>query len=88
MNEAGLPYREPGNGRSGDLVDTHVGRLVRLFPRIDYSSELAYYVIYRPECANLPRLAAFREWIIGEAGATLGSSRQQTSHSAWACAGR
>jgi LysR family glycine cleavage system transcriptional activator len=49
--------------------DLAAGRLVRLCPAIDYNSELAYYVVYRPECAGLPRLAAFREWIIGEAGA-------------------
>lgn len=48
----------------GDLA---AGRLVRLFPEIDCTSELAYYVVYRPECASLPRLAAFRDWIIREA---------------------
>lgn len=50
--------------------DLAAGRLVRLFPEIDCSSELAYYVVYRPECASLPRLAAFREWIIREANAS------------------
>lgn len=47
--------------------DLAAGRLVRLFPEIDCSSKLAYYVVYRPECANLPRLAAFRDWILSEA---------------------
>lgn len=46
--------------------DLAAGRLVRLFPDISYASELAYYVIYRPECANLPRLAAFRDWLFKE----------------------
>lgn len=47
-----------------DLVS---GRLVRLFPDIKFASALAYYVVYRPECAALPRLAAFREWLLEEA---------------------
>lgn len=46
--------------------DLAAGRLVRLFPDISYASELAYYVIYRPECVNLPRLAAFRDWLLRE----------------------
>lgn len=38
-------------------------RLVRLFPGIDCPSELAYYVVYRAERANLPRVQAFRDWL-------------------------
>lgn len=49
--------------------DLAAGRLVRLFPDIDCSSALAYYVVYRPECAHLPRLIAFRDWLVGEANA-------------------
>lgn len=49
--------------------DLAAGRLVRLFPEIDCVSELAYYVVYRPECASLPRLVAFRDWLISEANA-------------------
>jgi len=41
--------------------------LVRLFPKLRFESELAYYVVYRPECASLPRLVAFRDWLMGEA---------------------
>lgn len=52
-----------------DLV---VGRLVRLFPAIQYESELAYYVVYRPECTSLPRLEAFRGWLMREAAAQNG----------------
>ncbi|MGC7404729.1 transcriptional regulator GcvA [Pandoraea pneumonica] len=44
--------------------DLAAQRLVRLFPDVDCSSPLAYYVVYRAECATLPRLAAFREWLI------------------------
>ncbi|EOH2122952.1 TPA: LysR substrate-binding domain-containing protein [Pseudomonas aeruginosa] len=43
--------------------DLAAGRLVRLFPDIQFESALAYYVVYRPECANLPRLKAFRDWL-------------------------
>ncbi len=50
--------------------DLAAGRLVRLFPEIACTSELAYYVVYRPEYASLPKLAAFREWIIGEANSS------------------
>ena len=47
--------------------DLAAGRLVRLFPEIQFESELAYYVVYRPACSNLPRLAAFRDWLMSEA---------------------
>lgn len=47
--------------------DLASGRLIRLFPDIDCASALAYYVVYRPECASLPRLLAFRDWLIDEA---------------------
>lgn len=47
--------------------DLATGRLVRLFPHITFASTLAYYVVYRPECASLPRLAAFRDWLLKEA---------------------
>jgi LysR family glycine cleavage system transcriptional activator len=46
--------------------DMAAGRLVRLFPAISYRSALAYYVVYRPECASLPRLMTFRDWLLGE----------------------
>lgn len=47
--------------------DLAAGRLVRLFPQIAFPSALAYYIVYRPECAALPRLAAFRDWLLSEA---------------------
>ncbi|WP_454691674.1 transcriptional regulator GcvA [Achromobacter aloeverae] len=47
--------------------DLASGRLVRLFPGIGLALDVAYYVVYRPECAGLPRLAAFREWLFAEA---------------------
>jgi len=44
--------------------DVAAGRLVRLFPQVEFASALAYYVVYRPECASLPRLQAFRDWLL------------------------
>ena len=47
--------------------DLAAGRLVRLFPEVEFPSVLAYYVVYQPECATLPKLVAFRDWLIREA---------------------
>lgn len=49
--------------------DLAAGRLVRLFPNLTLTSELAYYVVYRPECCALPKLAAFRDWLVEEVSA-------------------
>jgi len=46
--------------------DLSSGRLIRLYPQIKVTSNLAYYVVYRPECASLPRLQAFRSWLHSE----------------------
>ena len=47
--------------------DVAARRLVRLFPEIVVPSALAYYVIYRPDMQALPRLDAFRQWLLREA---------------------
>lgn len=47
--------------------DVAAGRLVRLLPEITQASPLAYHVVYRAECASLPRLVAFRDWLLQEA---------------------
>ncbi|WUR16056.1 transcriptional regulator GcvA [[Empedobacter] haloabium] len=44
--------------------DVRAGRLIRLVPSFRMTSPLAYYVVYRPECGNLPRLVAFRDWLL------------------------
>jgi LysR family glycine cleavage system transcriptional activator len=49
--------------------DLASGRLVRLFPEVACLSKLAYYIVYRPECNGLPRLVAFRDWLLHEAEA-------------------
>ncbi|MDZ5460735.1 transcriptional regulator GcvA [Azohydromonas lata] len=47
--------------------DLATGRLVRLFPEISFVSPLAYFVVYRAECSNLPKLVPFRNWLLKEA---------------------
>jgi len=47
--------------------DVAAGRLVRLFPEFNFQSSLAYYVVYRAECAGLPKVSAFRDWLLREA---------------------
>lgn len=47
--------------------DLAAGRLVRLYPEIKFTSVLAYYVVYRPERIGLPKLVAFRDWLMKEA---------------------
>ncbi|WP_372882165.1 transcriptional regulator GcvA [Psychromonas sp.] len=47
--------------------DLAAGRLIRLFPEIQFDSPLAYYVVYRPECAELARMRVFRDWMVSEA---------------------
>lgn len=54
--------------------DLAAGRLVRLFPQLQFESELAYYVVYRAERAHLPRLMAFRDWLMSEAEPKSGQS--------------
>ncbi|XID75628.1 transcriptional regulator GcvA [Alkanindiges sp. WGS2144] len=46
--------------------DIQSGRLIRLFPHITFESPLAYYVVHRIESAGLPRLLAFKEWLVAE----------------------
>lgn len=52
--------------------DVAAGRLLRLFPDITMPSGLAYHVVYRPDSAQLPRVAAFRDWLLAEAAADRG----------------
>ena len=47
--------------------DLASGRLVRLFPEVKFTSTLAYYIVYRAERSSLPRLEAFRDWLMSEA---------------------
>lgn len=47
--------------------DLTAGRLVRLFPDVAFTSPLAYYVVFRGECSGLPKLTAFRDWLLEEA---------------------
>ncbi len=47
--------------------DLAAGRILRLFPEVKVPSKLAYYVVYRAEYSSLPKLRAFRDWLIDEA---------------------
>jgi LysR family glycine cleavage system transcriptional activator len=56
--------------------DLASGRLVRLFPECALPSALAYYVVYPPECAELPKLLAFKEWLFDEAAVTTAACHE------------
>lgn len=47
--------------------DLKTGRLRRLYPEMKCSSTLAYHIVYREECQNMPKLVAFKIWLMGEA---------------------
>lgn len=44
--------------------DVACGRLIRLWPHIQCPANLAYYLVYRPECAHLAKINAFRSWLL------------------------
>jgi len=46
--------------------DIAAGRLVPIFQEVKLASELAYYLVYPRENASLPKVRAFRDWIIQE----------------------
>lgn len=47
--------------------DLAAGRLLKLFPDVKTSSDLAYYIVNRTEHSSLPRIVAFRDWLRSEA---------------------
>ena len=47
--------------------DVAAGRLVRLFPEVEFASPLAYYIVYRAQSRSQARLLAFRDWLLSEA---------------------
>lgn len=46
--------------------DLAAGRLVRLFPDVQFMSKLSYYIVYRAECASMSKQKAFRHWLFEE----------------------
>lgn len=50
--------------------DLAAGRLVRPFADkgLDCPLTQAYYVVYRPQCGELAKVRAFRDWLLEEAG--------------------
>ncbi|HGU5372559.1 TPA: LysR substrate-binding domain-containing protein [Klebsiella pneumoniae] len=66
----------PGDGHGIALArsimvddDIKSGRLIRLCPDVSLTSPLSYYLVYRPGCDSLPKIANFRAWIIEQAQA-------------------
>ena len=53
------------------MVDDDIksGRLIRLCPDVSLTSPLAYYLVYRPGCDSLPKIANFRQWMTEQAQA-------------------
>lgn len=49
--------------------DIAAGKLVRLFPR-GVRSRFSYFIVYPPAMAAVPRLAAFRDWLLEQTGRT------------------
>lgn len=51
--------------------DLAAGRLIRPFADkgLDCPLTQAYYVVYRPECGELGKVQAFRDWLLSEASA-------------------
>lgn len=52
--------------------DLSTGRLIRPFADkgLDCPLTQAYYVVYRAECSELPKIQAFRDWLVAEAEQT------------------
>lgn len=48
--------------------EIEAGHLVRLFPR-GARARFSYYIVYPPAAASVPRIVAFRDWLLAEAGA-------------------
>ncbi|MBK5529865.1 transcriptional regulator GcvA [Pseudomonas sp. TH06] len=60
-------------GRSVMLRDDlEAGRLVRPFGEASCPLAFAYYIVHRPEVADLAKITAFREWLLAQASGKLG----------------
>ncbi|HLD65475.1 MAG TPA: transcriptional regulator GcvA [Pseudomonas sp.] len=46
--------------------DMAAARLIRPFGEQSYPLSLAYYIVFRPECAGLAKIQAFRDWLLEE----------------------
>jgi LysR family glycine cleavage system transcriptional activator len=47
--------------------EIEAGHLVRLFPR-GTRARFSYYIVYPPAAAAAPRVVAFRDWLLRQAG--------------------
>ncbi|NWA45801.1 transcriptional regulator GcvA [Pseudomonas reactans] len=58
-------------GRSVMLRDDlEAGRLIRPFGETSRPLAFAYYIVHRPEVADLAKIKAFREWLLAQASAS------------------
>jgi hypothetical protein len=62
--------------------DLASGRMLPLFSDVTWPSALAYFVVYWKECASVPKLVAFCEWLLNEAAtqSNCDISRPSASH--------
>jgi len=61
--------------------DIAAGRLVRLFDvRVSGQSGYGYFVVAPKATAQLPKVVAFRDWLLSEAAATLAPAAAKASH--------
>lgn len=52
--------------------DLACGRLVKPFPVLNSSTELAYYIVWRPEHDGLEKVQAFKGWLLEMAAVIQG----------------
>lgn len=74
VTQAALDGQGVALGRSvvvGD--DVAAGRLVRLFPAIKCPVNWAYYAVHRPGAEKAAKVAAFLDWLAGEAKLSTGA---------------
>lgn len=72
VNNSAAVLQAAAEGRGVALAarEDVASRLVRLFPEISVAATLAYYIVYRPECASLSKVMTFRQWLHSEAQAS------------------
>jgi len=76
MEDSGLTYQAASDGMGiaiGEIgyigEDIRLGRLVVPFDHVLIGDE-SYYLVYHPRKISVPKFAAFRKWILGQAEAT------------------
>ena len=66
--QAAIDHQGIALARSAHVLDDiNAGRLVRLFPEVISKSNVSYFFVCAPGRENEPQIAAFRQWLSGEA---------------------